>query len=155
MMKQLLIKLSLHKQIFMEIITLGFRSIWTERNDKIFQNERPTIQNWKRKLNQELSLVIYRANQNISSSLKTSFLKLPPCYVNMYILLIYKFHSRGQMPYCFTVKKLPHKLHTGSRCLLPQYEIYVRVAAGATAIYFLHGSPECPCICAFCRHYSY
>jgi hypothetical protein len=47
----------------MEGITLGCWTISLERNGKIFKNERFFIQNWKRNLKEEMSLVIHMAKQ--------------------------------------------------------------------------------------------
>jgi hypothetical protein len=44
----------------MEMIILGFWNIWNEINKKIFNNERASIQNWKRLLKEDIPLVIHR-----------------------------------------------------------------------------------------------
>ena len=43
-----------------EIVTLGYWHIWNQRNGKIFRNERPSIQGWRRNLKQDLALLQYR-----------------------------------------------------------------------------------------------
>jgi hypothetical protein len=60
-----LIQQRLHTYLFMEITTLGCWNIWLG-NGKVFNNERPLINNRKRKLKEDMSLVIHRAKQNKS-----------------------------------------------------------------------------------------
>jgi hypothetical protein len=50
----------LHIPFFMEVIILAAWSIWIIRNNKIFNNENPTIGRWKAIFKQELRWVQYR-----------------------------------------------------------------------------------------------
>jgi hypothetical protein len=50
----------IHQKIHMEMIILGCWNIWNEINQKIFNNERASIQNWKRLLKEDIPLVIHR-----------------------------------------------------------------------------------------------
>jgi hypothetical protein len=51
---------NLHVPFFMEIVMLAAWSIWIVRNNKIFNNENPTIASWKAIFKQELRWVQYR-----------------------------------------------------------------------------------------------
>jgi hypothetical protein len=42
------------KHISVEVITLGCKNIWRERNGKIFKNERPSLRSWKRKVKKKI-----------------------------------------------------------------------------------------------------
>ena len=48
------------KEFGLELIILGYWHIWTQRNRKIFRNERSTVQNWRRNLSSNLSLLQHR-----------------------------------------------------------------------------------------------
>ena len=52
-----------------EIITLGYWHIWNQRNGKIFRNERPTIQGWRRNLKSDLLFLQYRIKNKFKNVL--------------------------------------------------------------------------------------
>jgi hypothetical protein len=60
----------IHQKIHIKVTILGCWNIWNERNRKIFKNERASIQNWKRQLQEDLALFIHRAKQEKASILK-------------------------------------------------------------------------------------
>lgn len=52
----------------MGIIIIMTWSIWTLKNDWIFENKDPTVDKYKRKFVKEFSLLLHKANSKILSS---------------------------------------------------------------------------------------
>lgn len=66
-----LIKLKLQVPFFMEIIILMSWSIWTTRNDWIFKDLDPTVENCKRRFILEMSLLSHMAKPELVAALET------------------------------------------------------------------------------------
>jgi hypothetical protein len=64
------IKDKLKVPFYIEIIILASWSIWIIRNNKIFENTRPTFSIWKAIYYQELKLVVYRIKKKYESDFK-------------------------------------------------------------------------------------
>jgi hypothetical protein len=65
-----LIKRQLRVPFVMELITIMYWSIWTERNAWLFKNEAPTITSCKETFKKELSMVVLRSRKRYTSALK-------------------------------------------------------------------------------------
>jgi hypothetical protein len=64
------IKVHLRQPLFMEIIILICWSIWTTRNDFIFEGLTPSLYRTRRKLKDELHLLIHKAKRKSYAGLK-------------------------------------------------------------------------------------
>lgn len=64
------IRTRLNVSFALEIIVLMVWSTWTMRNDWIFNNVHPTVQDCKRKFRNEFLLLLHRAKQNKMDEMK-------------------------------------------------------------------------------------
>jgi hypothetical protein len=64
------IKVHIRQPFFMEIIILICWSIWTTRNDFIFEGLTPSLYRTRRKLKDELHLLIHKAKRKSYAGLK-------------------------------------------------------------------------------------
>jgi hypothetical protein len=67
----------LHIPFFMEVIILAAWSIWIIRNNKIFNNENPTIGRWKAIFKQELIWVQFRLKAKHLDNFRDWILRIP------------------------------------------------------------------------------
>jgi hypothetical protein len=54
---------SFRKPFFIEVVIIACRNIWLIRNDKVFNQSRPTFAKWKYKFIHDMSLLPYRIKQ--------------------------------------------------------------------------------------------
>jgi hypothetical protein len=68
---------SFGKPFFMEVLILACRGIWLFRNDKIFNQVRPTFTKWKHKFIHDMSLLHHRIKSKYKSQLLSWIESLP------------------------------------------------------------------------------